>query len=421
MRLFPLLLLVVACEKSPSEPIENTTPSPNASILPAPLASVGQPAADPPGWTPGAASSRSSAEPGVKMVFGDAGSSPPEVLRADQPPDDDAVVQRELLGVSLQGEWRYTDLPPAPREGNATGVDAARRSTALKMRIDLAAIGRMRVAIESRAMALEAGSEIRARADRYGHVLVWPNGSAYRVLPLGAVRTLLGEGRADANPLVRAQSSTVSDGRRAARRTRKWELATRTGKLSLEQTRIVAAGEGGPLFCRFLSEIVAIDPSAAPCTADDVPLRAQFTWPDGGSIIFEVLDVVDKAELAPSQLMVPPAGAEFTRTGLPAPAMSALLTREELGALRLRPADLPPVTADEGFVLRNASDVLRYAFVDGLPAALVPPNHDVTLSGLARGRYVVQWRTFLADAVDPPAFIDLPMRAGTAPGAVRDR
>ncbi|HEY3592891.1 MAG TPA: hypothetical protein VGL13_03415, partial [Polyangiaceae bacterium] len=247
------------------------------------------------------------------------------------------------------------------------------------------------------------------------------NGSSYRVLPLGGVRTLLGEGRADANPLVRAQSTATSDGaRRAGRRTKKWDLATRTGKLSLEQTHIVAAGEGGPLFCRFLSEIVAIDPSAAPCGIDDVPVRAQYTWPEGGSVVFEVTDLVDKAELSSAQLLVPPAGAEFARIGVPARETATLLTREELGALRVRPGDpgLPP--ADEGLEVRNVSDTLRYAFVDGVPAALVAPSRDVTLAGLARGRYVIQWRTFLADAVDPPAFVDLPMRA--VPGeASRDR
>ena len=418
---FTFWLAVGACERSAPEPvIENATPSPNASILPAPLASVAQPAAEVPGWAPSGAHSGASAELGPKMSFGDAGSSPPpEVLRADQPLDDDTLSQREVIGVSLQGEWRYADLPPAPREGNQAGLDAARRSTALKMRIDLSAIGRMRVVLQSRALSVEPGSEVRARVDRYGHVLVWPNGSAYRVLPLGAVRTLLGEGRADANPLVRAQTSTVSDGpRRAARRTKRWELATRTGKLALDQTRILAAGEGGPLLCRFLSELVAIDPSAAPCAVDDVPLRAQYTWPDGGSIVFEVFDVIDKTELSAAQLLVPPAGAEFARTGLPARGSALLLSREELGALRLRPSEAP-AAGDEGLTLRNASEVLRYAYVDGVPAALVAPNRDVMLSGLTRGRYLVQWRTFFADAVDPPAFVDLPARP-SAPVEARD-
>jgi hypothetical protein len=175
----------------------------------------------------------------------------------------------------------------------------------------------------------------------------------------------------------------------------------------------VAAGEGGPLFCRFLAEVVAIDPSAAPCAIDDVPLRAQYTWPGGGTIVFEVLDVVDKTELPAPQLLVPPSGAEFARGGLPARSSAVLLSREELGALRIRPSE-SSAAADEGITLRNTSDVLRYAFIDAVPAALVGPNRDVALSGLTRGRYAVQWRTFFSDAVDPPAFVDVPARP-TAP------
>jgi hypothetical protein len=418
-----LVLALAACEKAAPDPALNATPSPNASIFPAPLASVAQPAAESPGWTPRGAASGLAIEPGSKILAGDAGVGlAPEVLSADQALDDDGLAQRDVIGVSLQGEWRYADLPPAPRDGNVTGLEAARRSTALRMRVDLAAIGRMRIVFQSRALPVEQGTEVRARIDRYGHLLVWPNASGYRILLPGAVRTVLGEGRADANPLVRAQVASVSDGtRRAGRRTKKWELTTRTGKLTLEQARLVAAGEGAPLLCRFLSEIVAIDPSAAPCAIDDVPMRAQYNWPQGGSIVFEVTDVVEKAELPAAQLLVPPSGAEFVRTGLPARGTVVLLSREELGALRVRSADPPPPTLPEdGLFLQNTSDILRYAFVDGVPAAAVAPNRDILVPGLLRGRYQVQWRTLLADIVDAPVLVDVPGRLTNVQGDGRD-
>jgi hypothetical protein len=372
----------------------------------------------------GAVSSVHGAEPGVKALFGDGGTTGlPEVLRADQLLEDDFLPQRELIGASLEGEWRYTDLPSPPREASTAAVDAARRSTTLRMRVDMAALGRMRIVFQARAMPIESDAEVRARADRYGHVLLWPNGSAYRVLPPGAVRTLLAEGRADATPLVRAESATVSDGgRRASRRTKKWELATRTGKLVLEQARMIAAGEGGPLFCRFLSEFIAVDPSVAPCAVDDVPVRAQYTWPGGGSIVFEASSVVERTELAATQLSVPPAGVDFARTGVPARGTVVLLTREELGALRARPEPAPIPSFDEGLFLQNRSDVLRYVFLDGIPAAIIAPNHDVSLMGLSRGRYLVQMRTFLGDAVDAPTWMDVPTRPAPAPSeSTRDR
>ena len=130
-----------------------------------------------------------------------------------------------------------------------------------------------------------------------GHLLVWPNGVKYRVLPPGAVRTLLGERRVDAVPLVRPQTSTKSEGpHRLGLATKKWDLSTRTGKLSLEQAHIAGAGEGGPLLCRMLAEIIAVDPLFAPCSDEEVPLRAQYSWPDGGSVAFEVTALAEKVD-----------------------------------------------------------------------------------------------------------------------------
>jgi len=421
------LFLAIGCEKAPADPLENATPSPNASILPAPLSSAGQPAAETP-FAPG--SSGRPADSAGKLASPEAGVATPQPMRGDQALDDDSLSQRELTGVTLDGEWRLADLaqPPKAPEVNAAGLEAARKLTAPRMTIDLASIGRMRVIFESRALPLGEGTEIRSRSDRYGHVLVWPDGSRYRVLPPGAVRTVLGERRVDAIPLVRAQSSGKSDGtRRAGFATKKWELVTRTGKLVLEQAKIVGAGEGGALFCRFLSELVAIDPSAAPCGADDVPLRASFIWPQGGSTTFEVVTVSDRVEFAAERLFAPPSGGDFTMTGLPPEAGGIFLSREELAAFRLRPLDVgaaPPAgSPDEGIVLRNGTDSLRYAFLDAIPMAWVLPNREQWVIGPPRGRYLVQWRTFLGDAIDPPMTVDLPARvvAGIGPDAGKEK
>jgi hypothetical protein len=283
------------------------------------------------------------------------------------------------------------------------------------MTIELMSVGRMRVTFDSRALPLGQGTEIRARSDFYGHLLVWPNGSRYRVLPPGAVRTLLGERRVDAVPLVRPQISGKGEGlRRIGLSTRRWDLSTPTGKLSLEQAKIAAAGEGGVLLCRLLAEIIAIDPSAAPCNSDDVPLVAHFQWPDGGSVAFEVTRVAERVEFSAEQRLVPPSGGEFTPASLP-PAVR----QRVLDARRARCS--PPTSSrcpwrscagrvDEGLVLYNGTDTIRYAFVDGVPLAWVAPNHDQRVSGLQRGRYIIQWRTFLGDAVDAPVIVELPAR-----------
>ena len=101
-------------------------------------------------------------------------------------------------------------------------------------------------------------------------------------------------------------------------------------------------------------------------------------------------------------------------TGLPPETGGIFLTREELTAFRLRPLDLGvvalPGSPDEGIVLRNATDSLRYAFLDSIPTAWVLPNREQWVLGLPRGRYLVQWRTFLGDAIEPAATVDLPAR-----------
>jgi hypothetical protein len=415
----PALLVVWGCDKPPPEAIENSTPSPNASILPAPLASIEQSAAETPTLVRQAVENE-----------GKPDAAAPQALRADQPPEDDSLSQRELSGVTLEAEWRYPE-PPPPKvpEANAAGIEAARKLAAGRMTVHLAAVGRMRAMFDSRALPLAQDAEIRAKSDFLGHLLVWPNGSQYRVLPPGAVRTLLGERRVDAVPLVRPQTSAKNDGpHRLGFATKKWDLSTRTGKLSLEQARIAGAGEGGTLLCRMLSEIIAIDPLFAPCAAEEVPLRAHYVWPDGGSIAFEVTGIAEKVEFSATLFfLVPPQGGEFTPASLPPSGAGVFLTKDELGAFRLRPLDGPPFRApgapDEGLLLHNGTDGVRYVLVDSVPVAWVPPNRDQVIAGLPRGRYVVQWRTFLGDAVDAPIAVELPARVaiGTGADGGRDR
>jgi len=429
-RALAALFFLAGCDRAPAETLENATPSPNASILPAPLSSVAQPAAETPHLPAPIKSSGGSAESLGRALSADGGRAIPVPLRADQAPDDDPLTVREVQGVTLEGEWRYADTPAPPKtpEVNAAGIEAARKATAPRMTIDLASAGRMRVIFDSRGLPLAEGTEIRARADRYGHLLVWPNGTQYRALPPGAVRTLFAERRIDAVPLVRAQSSGRNDGvRRAGFATHKWELTTRTGKLILEQAKIANAGDGALLFCRFLSEIIAIDPSAAPCSADEVPLRAQYEWPQGGSVAFEVHDVAERVEFSSGQLLVPPPGGTFAPASLPPDSGGLFLTTEELAAFRLRPTDLagapPPGAPREGLLLYNGSDFLRYAFLDAIPVGWVAPNRDQHVLGPLRGRYLLQWRTFLADTVDPAFVVDLPARVtiGLATDGGRER
>jgi hypothetical protein len=410
------LVSASACDRANDGALENATPSPNASILPAPLSSA---------ETPGRGARGSLEQPELTSKVGalEGGVVVPQPMRIDQAPSDDLLPQKDAIGVSLQGEWRYADQGPPPKfpEMNQAGLDAARKLTAPRMTVELSPLGRMRVVFSSRGLPLRQGTELRARTDRYGHVLVWPNATGYRVLPVGAVRTLLGERRIDAIPLVRPLSQARGDGpRRLGYPTRKWDVATRSGKMSLETARIAGAGESGALLCRLLSELIALDPQTAPCAIDEVPLRAQFTWPRAGGVVFEAVAVGEKAELSPSDLAVPPVGSEFTPANSPPDGGAVFLSSDELAAFRLRAAEVAsPLAAGaprDGLLLHNATDVARYLFLDGVPAAWVDPGRDQLVLGPPRGRYQVQWRTFLGESSDPPITVEVPSRVSIGAG-----
>jgi hypothetical protein len=51
-----------------------------------------------------------------------------------------------------------------------------------------------------------------------------------------------------------------------------------------------------------------------------------------------------------------------------------------------------------GLLLVNASDELRVVWIDGVPVAWVASGAQLALPMLLRGRYALQWRTFLGDS-----------------------
>jgi hypothetical protein len=130
-------------------------------------------------------------------------------------------------------------------------------------------------------------------------------------------------------------------------------------------------------------------------------------------------------------LLVPPPSAAYAPTGLPPSTTGIFLTRDELVPFRTKPLDLGPVRAPgapgEGFLAYNGTDLLRYVFLDGIPVAFVAPGQEQYVIGPLRGKYVVEWRSFLGDAIEPPKTMELPARItiGAIPDAgaplARDR
>lgn len=417
----PLLALCVAasaCENhKPSETKDAgpTEPSPNASILPAPLAS------DVPGSAKANGEDGEHRDAGHPVAEAGADAPPPEphALREDQVLPAD--IPHDAAGFTLSARMRWLDAPSAPRvpEQNPEGLQRARDAGGFEVVIDLAGV-RMRFAFASRAFTVPAGSELRARDDLYGHVLLWPNRTTYTLLPPGTLRSVLSQQRSDVVPLVRPRSSAMSPGSLYGYVTERVELTTPTGKLELEQARgpssmpSAAIWASGASLCQLLIELVGASPASVACRADLLPVRAVYTWPNGQHFAFEVMRLTRRSDFNPSAFAVPPGGAEFRQSELPPPPPMALLPESELADLRLRPTPrsdkLDPSAPKNGLLLVNHSESLRYITLDGVPVARLVAGSELTLLGLRAGKYQVGARDFFDGEDAQLKSVEIPAR-----------
>lgn len=408
-----LLVGCAGCRGATFDPLD-PAPSPQASAEPTPLANV------PTTTTTNAA--------------GDAG-PPPEPLRSDRPlatdvpheaarepaPKEGARDVKDLAGYALQAVLRTGEGAPAARgpETNVSAIEAAKRKTEVRVTIE-ASQTRARF-ILSGAFVLPQGTELRARSDRYGHVLLWPGESTYRVVEPGALRALLGERRLDVAPLSQASVlSSTEGGRRLNVRTRRTEVSTRAAKATLELASFRDAGDAGVLVCRLLLDLMNAPPSTAVCAVDEMPLHAELRWTTRGVLTFDVTSIVRRFDFPAQDLAAPPPAVAFEMRPPPVLSGEALVTRADLAAFRNAPVanggeatpagprDGQPPAPETGLQVVNSSDELRVAWIDGVAVAWVAPGGGEWLSSLVRGRYVLQWRTFLGDAWDPPRTITVP-------------
>jgi len=407
-------LLVSACKPGPGPTPETSDAqaSPQASAVPAPLVVA----------TATVASA-------TAVVVSPEGGPPPTPLRGDVALPADPLGRDVSVGYSLSAVLRQADVPGPLRapEVNAAGLEAARRKTELRLAIDLVPT-RMRAVFLGSGWVLPSETELRARADRYGHVVVWPGQSTYRPLAPGALRALLGERRFDVAPMTPADVLVKEEaGKRIGIRTRKVEVSTRAAKATFEVGRLVDLGEGGVLLCRMLLDLMDAPPSSAVCGDGELPVRAELRWTGHGSIGFELTGVLRKADMATTPLLVPPVSAAFAPARLPAQGLQAMLSPVELAAFRTTAVDVPlppgappgspgglPPGPGDTLVVSNPADQLRVLHVDGIPVAWASPGARDALAGLLRGRYVVQWRSFLGETLEVPVTQTVPGVLGQA-------
>lgn len=406
--------LTQGCEnakRTPSEP-QAPEPSPNASILPAPLASdVDTKAHEPPPADAGALLDASAP---------DAAPATTRWLKEDEPVDPDSTpreaTSKETTGVRLLSRLRWLDLPSFPRmpEANNDALQKLKEALDFELVIDLAPTGRMRVRFDSDAFVFPRGSELRARPDRLGHVLSWDGNSKYTVLTAGTLRAALSEHRPDNVPLVKPKLTAAGTGSVQGIATDKIELSTPLGRLILDEASVPGAGSSGRLLCRLLGELIAADPLSSLCERALVPLRAELFTRAGGHLGFEVVKIERERALETDALLVPPPDARFVPQDLPGTGTAQVPSDERLRELRLRPlprSEKPdPAAPKQGLIVQNRSDVLRYIVLDGVILARVPARAELRVDSLLPGKYALVTLDFLGDDPTPMRMLELPAR-----------
>jgi hypothetical protein len=378
--------------------------SPQALATPAPLSSVASPATS-------------------ALVTTADGGPAPVPMRFDQALPGDSIGPKELVGYTLDAVIRPIDPPPVPKspEIAQTALDALRKKTEPRLTLDVAASplggGRLRAVLVSPGFVLPTGTEIRARSDRFGQLLVSPDGTNYRVLAPGVLRALIGERRLDVSPMSGAEVAPRGEGQRLGFKTRKVDLTTRAGKGSFELAKLADAGESGMVLSRLLGSLLDAPPATTIAADGEVPIRLELVWTSEkgghGGILFEVTTITRRTDMAPRDLAVPPWQASFIDSSLPSHASEMLASQADIAAIH----NGPTTSESRGsLVFTNATDELRYAYLDGAPVAWLTPHARVELPNLVKGKYQLVWRSFLGDSVEPMRIVEVP-GANDASGA----
>jgi hypothetical protein len=406
-----LLLVAAGCQVESKETpgARPSEPSPNASILPAPLASdLGAR----PEMLDGGQVVDSGVDAGIVV----------QSVRQDTLLAEDTDLLRETGGTSLHARWRWLDiaLPSRLPEANTDAVERIRAELGFDFTIELTPAGRMRLVLAADTFVLPRGTELRARLDLFGHALVWPDKSRYTVLAPGTLRALFNEHRSDVVPLTRPKPSALGNGEVLGFATERQRLSTPHGRVDLDQTRLAASGGGGMLLCRALIELLAAHPDSTLCSVDLLPLRAEYTWADGGRASFEVVEQERSSDVDSEAFALPPRRALFVRGELPPAAPPPLVADEELARFRLRPLakadrhekpekrDVPAVK--DGLLVVNRGELSAFLLIDGVPVLRAAPRSEDYSLPLLPGTYYVSARDFLGTVTVAQNVVSVPAR-----------
>ena len=338
----------------------------------------------------------------------------PEPLREDVPLAADLLTARDVAGLILEAEWQWSDVPPPPSvpELSSEGLQDAATSTRLRVRVELAMSGRMRFVFEGHGYPWPDATELRSRADRFGHLLVWPDGAQYRVVLPGALRALFADRRLDVGPLVEAVTAKEGSGKLLDLPVERTRVSTAFGVLYLDRTEMAGMSNSAGLLCRLLVELIAVQPSTHVCSAGGVVLRARYEFSPKGKLTFQVTRIGRRQELTVPTLEVPPEDAAFRDQGLPS-VPGGTIPRSLIVALHTR--TITPGTPSAGAPAHGLTAVnhrlgLRALVVDSIPVMWLGAGEERALPELRSGKYSVGWRDFFGTDIEPPRTVLVPSR-----------
>lgn len=280
--LLTAILSGLGCDDDPRPP-ESPEPSPNAALLPAPLTGKSRPDKD----------EDEGPIPAVPLP-------PEEALPLDS---TTPIVALPSSGVSFTLRFSPQNWPITARlpSGEHEKLDLTLDFEVLSFPSGLE---RMRVKFPKGGWLLPEGTELRARTDRLGHILVWPDDRSYRVVPVGGLLTLLVERRVDVMPRFAVPEGSEITPKSTSKR--KGELTTPVGQLHLEPRPAPGAGEpSGELVCRFMAELVRARVSDL-CLKAPLPSAGWFRFAQGSRVALSLEHYSSRSDLAEKRMLLPP-------------------------------------------------------------------------------------------------------------------
>lgn len=253
---------------------ESGEQSPNARILPEPLES-GLPASQ----------DDELDEKGRPML------EPREPARpfpVNQALADDNLKRGQAAGLEMEFQIAWPEVRKSVPLGTEL-VDTWPRFQVQLLREIPSRPARMRWVLVSRAFPFPEMTEIRARADRIGHLVLWPDRRSYRTAPTGSLHALFADRRVDRVPFVEPEQVTKGAGTRLGKPTLRSTIVTPVGTSVLEFAEVGDLPYASELLCAAFLEIVRIRATAELCPTGHLPVHFEIKWPNDEGIQFSVL------------------------------------------------------------------------------------------------------------------------------------